>query len=145
MWQSRLNFLALQAERIHPIHRIILDVAIQIRIPAGEQDRILGGPAAGVGIIVPRPKAHQSGVAVVQAAGEAERLEARIGVQEHPASDVVVHPLGEGAVGGVDDQARTAEVVLDQAVGLAVPDQVIGGVAAGGVGEAPQNRRITLR
>ena len=52
------------------------------------------------------------------------------------APSVVVHPLGDGAGGDVDDQRGAAEVVGDDAVGDAALDHVVGHVDPGGVDEA---------
>ena len=56
----------------------------------------------------------------MEAAGEAEGLEAGVAVLDHLAPDVVVHLLDDRAVGRVDDQADAAEVVVEDAVELAV-------------------------
>jgi hypothetical protein len=48
------------------------------------------------------------------------------------------------ASGAVDDQARAAEVILDQPVGLAALDQVIGRIPAGGVDEAADDLVVAV-
>jgi hypothetical protein len=73
---------------------------------------------------------------VVQAAGEAEGLEAGVGVLDDVAPGVVVQLLHHGAVGGVDDEPWAAQVVGDDAVGLAAFDYVRRDVAFVGVDES---------
>ena len=103
--------------RIGPINRIAGHIPIEIPIPAGKADRILGRPAPAIGIVVPRPEAHEPGVTVVEPAGKAEGLEAGFGVAGDGAPDVVVEPLGDGAGFDIDDESLAAEVVGEQAVG----------------------------
>jgi len=55
--------------RIDPIHRIIQTVPIQIRIPAGKSDWVLGRPPSDIQVVITEPEPHQVGVLVVKAAG----------------------------------------------------------------------------
>lgn len=43
--------------QIHPVNGVIPDIGVKIGIPTGKADWILGGPASGLRIIIPRPKA----------------------------------------------------------------------------------------
>ena len=62
---------------------------------------------------------------VVQAAGEAERLEAGSRVEGDVAETVVVDALGDGSGRGVHDEADTAQVIGDESVGVGALDQVV--------------------
>jgi hypothetical protein len=132
------------ARWISPIHRIIRHIGEQIRIPAREQNRVFRRPASGFRIIIPCAKAHQPGVLIVQSAGKSERLETRIRVLCHPAPHVVVHPLRHRAISGVDHEARAAEMILDQPVGLAALDQVVGRIPAASVDEAADDLVVAV-
>jgi len=41
-----------QPKRIDEIHRVVDDIAVQVRGAALEPDRVLGGPAPGGGVVV---------------------------------------------------------------------------------------------
>lgn len=82
---------------------------------------------------------------VVQATREAERLEARIGVEGDDAVFIVVDALGNGAALAVDYQAHAAELVGDDAVGLAALDQVVRHIAAAAVDEAADHLVATVQ
>ena len=73
-------------------------------------------PSTGLTRFGARDYDAETGVGVVETAGEAEGLEAGIAVLDHLAPDVVVQLLDDGARVGVDDQADAAEVVVDEAV-----------------------------
>ncbi len=75
----------------------------------------------------------------MQATRKAEGLESRVGVLRDIAKFVVVEALGDGAVGGVDDQPRAAEVVADDAVGDTALDHVVRDVSAAAVDEGADN------
>lgn len=73
-----------------------------------EQDGVLGGPAAGGGVVVAGAEAVEAGVGVVEAAGEAEGLEAGVGVVEDAAPGVVAKGLYDGAGLSLDDVVDAA-------------------------------------
>jgi len=52
-------------------------IAIQIHSPRAKPDRVFGGPAARLGIIIAGPKPGQAGIAIVNATGKPKRLEGR--------------------------------------------------------------------
>src|SRR5919108_1344304 len=79
----------LQSQRIQPVHGIIQRVAVKVGISATEQDWIFGRPPPRLCIIIPRPKARQLGVRVVEAAGEAKGLEAGVIIEGHAPEGVV--------------------------------------------------------
>ncbi len=60
-------------------------------------ERVGGRPAADLRIVVSGAEADQACVAIVEAAGKAEGLEAGVGVQLDLAEAVVVQALGHGA------------------------------------------------
>ncbi len=105
------------AAGIDPVYRILEHIPIQIRIPALEQDWILGGPSSSLGVVVAGAEADQAGVGIVEATGEAEGLEAGVGVVDDPSPDVVVDPLGDPATLGIDHQADAAQMIGDEPVG----------------------------
>ncbi len=86
--------------------------------PAGEADGVAGEPLGGGGVVVAGAVAGQAGGGVGEAAGVAERLEGGVGVGGDAAPGVVGEALGDGAGGGVDDEADAAAFVGDQPVGL---------------------------
>src|SRR5690606_13679210 len=96
-----------------------------------EAEGVFGGPAPGVGVVVACAEADEAGVGVVVPASEAEGLQAGRGVGEDATPSVEVEALDDVAGGGVDDEADAAEVVLDEAEGLALADHVLGREAAG--------------
>ena len=49
------------------IDRIVQHVPIQIRITTLKPNRIFGGPSSYLGIIIPRPKARELGVLIIEA------------------------------------------------------------------------------
>ena len=61
---------------------------------------------------------------VVHSHAETERYESRIRVLDYITILVVVDTLDNHARGGVDDKARAALVVLDDAIGLATLDDI---------------------
>jgi hypothetical protein len=48
--------------RIHQVRRIIEHIPVEVRLAAGEEDRVLGGPAAGLGVVVAGAEANQAGL-----------------------------------------------------------------------------------
>src|SRR5262249_6026875 len=107
----------IQSLWIPEINGVAHHVAIEIRVAAAEEDRITRGPASHGGIVIAGAEAHQPRARIVESTGEAERLEAGIGVQDHAAPGIVVQPLRDLAGGRIDHQARAAELVLDDLVG----------------------------
>src|SRR5690606_14133844 len=95
-------------------------------------------------IVVAPAEAHQLDVAIPDAAGEAKRLEAGVGVLEHTTVLVVVDPLRDYARCGVDHQPHRAQVVADDAVDGATFDQVLRYVGAGAVNETRHDRSATV-
>src|SRR6185295_4086991 len=95
----------------------------------------LRGPSARLRVIIPRTETHQPRVVIVEAAGESEWLEAGGRVGQHAAKGVVVHPLCDLAVGSVDDEPWTAEMIANDTVTLAPFDQILGHVLARAIDE----------
>src|SRR5947209_10265180 len=91
---------------VEPVDRIVADVAVEVGIPAGEADRVLGRPASGRGIVVPQTEAHQSGLRIVEAAAEPEGLESGPGVEDDPAEGVVVEALCDRSEGSRSTTTR---------------------------------------
>src|SRR5690606_16972894 len=106
-------------------------VGVEVGVAAGEAEGVFGGPAPGVWVVVAGAEADEAGVGVVVPASEAEGLQAGRGVGEDATPSVEVEALDDLAGGGVDDEADAAEVVLDEAEGLAAADHVLGREAAG--------------
>ncbi len=99
--------------------------AIGVKIHASrETDFVFGCPSSDGRIVVASTEADEAGVAVVEASGEAEGLEAGVGVEENDAELVIVDALGDGSVGGVNDEADAAEMVGDDAVHLAAFEHI---------------------
>src|SRR5439155_11954080 len=90
---------------------IVHGVSIEICIPTIKSDRIFGCPPSRSRIIVTGPKAHEPGVLIIEPAGEAEGLEAGIGVEQDVAALVIVHSLHGEAGGGLEDHPRAAQVI----------------------------------
>ena len=118
-----------QPLRINPIHRILQDIPIKVRIAAVKEDGILGRPSSRFGVIVARPKARQLRVRVMQAASKAKRLKARPAVFNNPPPRVIVQLLRDLARLRVDDLPHAAQVVADDQVALACPEHGRGHVA----------------
>ena len=74
-----------------------------------KSERIARGPAPDHRIVVPRPEVHQPGVRIVQPAGKAERLKARIRIAGDGAPGVVAQLLHDGTRRGVDHFHRAAQ------------------------------------
>ena len=110
--------IAAQARGIAEVDRIAVDVGVKIQLPPGYPDGVRCSPAAHARVVVALAEADQSGVAVEDAAAKAERLEARIRVGDGVAVGVVVDPLGDRAVGGVDDEPDASVRVGDHPIGL---------------------------
>ena len=79
------------------------------RVAAAEADGVFGGPSAGLRVVVSGAEADEAGLVVVEAAGEAEGLEAGVGVLEDTAVGIVVEALGDVTGGGVEDPADAAD------------------------------------
>src|SRR5690606_2947255 len=84
---------------------------------ATEEYRVSCRPLTDRGVVVPGAKAEQSSRRVVEAAGEAEGLEAGVAVGEDVAERVVVQGLLHDPCLHIHDAADAAEVVTDEAVG----------------------------
>jgi hypothetical protein len=97
------------AVRIHEVDRVAVGVGVEVRVAAGEAGRVLGGPAGERGVVIASAEAHEARIYVVQAAGEAEGLELRVGIGEDAAMDVVVEALRNRAGLDIDDEAGAAE------------------------------------
>ena len=80
------------------------------------QRGVFGSPPPRLRVVIPRAKAHEPRVAIVEPTGEAERLEARIRVGEHAPEFVVIHPLLDDPCSGVDDEPRAPEVIGEEPV-----------------------------
>ena len=72
-------------------------------------------------------------MSIVQSSRKAEGLEAGIGVGDNAAELVVVEFLNDIAGGNINEQARAAEVVGNDAIGVPAFDQVIRNVSASAV------------
>jgi len=83
---------------------------------------------------------YQTGVGIVQARLEAERLKTGVGVGDDVAERIVVETLGDRAGVGVDDQPDAAREVADEAVGCPVFDHVVGREEARAVDEETDDR-----
>src|SRR5262249_5760764 len=121
---------------------LIPDVPIEIQVAAIEAQRILGRPPSSCWVVIARPEVHEPRITVIEATGEAEGLEAGVGVVSYPTEGVVVHLLGDGAGGHVHHEARTAQVVGDDAIRLPALPHVLRYVAARPVHEAADD--VTL-
>src|SRR5207253_3271190 len=92
------------------------NISVQVHVATVEVNRILDCPATRLRIAVAGAKARKPRVLVVEPTGEAEGLEAGVGVECDVAELVVVDSLDDCASGRVNDQARAAEVITDNAV-----------------------------
>ena len=73
---------------------------------------------------------------VIEASSESKRLEAGVGVVGDVTPYIIVDSLCDAAVGDVDDEPGAAEVVADDAVGVATLDHVVRDVGLGAVDES---------
>ena len=119
--------------RVNPIDRVLQHISIQVGIAPIEKDGVLGGPAAGFGVVVPGAKAGQLGVRVIQPTRIAKGLKTGVAVMSDCAPHVVVHSLGYAAGFGVHDQTHAAQVVADDLVALAPANHGAGAVGFVGV------------
>ena len=78
---------------------IIENVTVKIQIPTAKQYRVLGGPAAGESVVIPRAEASQLSVLITDPVGEGDGLEAGIGVADDVSELVVIDALGDEAGG----------------------------------------------
>ena len=72
---------------------------------------------------------------VVYSARKPKGLKTWVGVIDDIAPHIIVDALGDAAVCGVDDEPGAAQVIRDDAVGLAVPDHVVRHVGPGAIDE----------
>ena len=133
------------SSRISRIDRIIVDIPIKVCIAPGEQDGVFSGPAAGVGIIIAGTEAGEAGVVVIEAACKTKGLEAGVAVLGDLSPDIIVQPLDHAAILSVNDQAGTAQMITEDAVGEAVFDQIIGRVATSGIDKAADDLVVTIQ
>ena len=135
---------------VAPIHGIIVDVCIEIGVRTGEEHRIPARPASNFRVIFAGIEMNQPRIRVVQSAGEAEGLETGIGIAGDGAPDVIVEPLGDGTGFDIDDQARAAEGVGEQAVGALLLgrrvdlDEIGRDIAAVGIDEATDHLVVAV-
>jgi len=71
-----------QPRRVAEVHRVVTAEHVQVQA-AREQDRVLGDPPPGRRVVPTRPEVYQTGVGIVQAGLEAERLKTGVGVLRH--------------------------------------------------------------
>src|SRR5205823_14407583 len=83
-------------------------------------------PASGCSIVIARPEANEFCVLVVEAARKPEGLKSGVGVIDHVAELVVVHALGDLAVGCVHNEPGAAQVIKENSIGSAALHQVVG-------------------
>jgi hypothetical protein len=57
--------LQAEAGRVDEVHRVIGDVAVEVRVAAGEVDRVPGRPPAGLRVVVAGAEADEAGVRVI--------------------------------------------------------------------------------
>ena len=81
-------------------------------------------------MVVAIAELHEPGIAIVEAAREPERLEARARVGEHVAEGVVVEVLLDRSRGRVHDQAHAADLIDDDAMERAALHEEGRGAAA---------------
>ncbi|MNI34579.1 hypothetical protein D3C73_885730 [compost metagenome] len=80
--------------RIAVLHRIIVDIGIQIRLTALEQNRIARRPPARQCIQIPRAEPHQSRSPVLQSTRISDRQrESRIRIRQHASVAVILQLL----------------------------------------------------
>jgi len=60
--------------RVHEVDRIPTHVRVQIRVPAGEANRVWFDPGSGLGVVVSGAQVEEAGVGVEDASGEGEAV-----------------------------------------------------------------------
>ena len=85
--------------------------------PAIQAYWVLAEPSPRLGVVPSAAELDEARVGVVEPALKPERLEAGVGVDQHPPEGVVVEPLRDRAGRRVHDEAHRALVVGDDAVG----------------------------
>jgi len=123
-----------EAEGVDEVDRVVEVVAVEVE-SAVETDRVFRCPAPAVGIVIPRAEPHQTRVRVVQPARKAERLKTGIAVKEHVAEFIVINPLNHSMGRYVNNKPRTAQMIRDDAVGVAAFCHVGGDVRSVAVDE----------
>ena len=123
-----------EAEGVDEVDRVVQVVAVEVET-AVEANRVFRRPATAVGIVIPRAEAHQPRILIVQPAREAERLKSGIAVKEHVAEFVVINPLNHSMGRYVNNKSRTAQMIRDDAVGVAAFCHVGGDVRSVAVDE----------
>src|SRR5438105_10390620 len=113
-----------QTNWINLVHGLTANVTIKIAIKTGEANRVFGGPAPDGGIVVPRAKAYESGVGVVDASSKAKGLKTWSGILGHVAKAIVVHSLDDSARSRIDHKANTANLIGDDAESNPTPHHV---------------------
>ena len=98
---------------VDQVHRIVVRVRVQVE-PAREPRRVLRDEPAGCRVVVARTELVEAGVAVVDAAGEAEREER--GVAARDAERGVLDLGGDASVPDVDRGADRAALVDGEVV-----------------------------
>jgi len=121
---TTVTFNLKQSRRINSIHRLIPYVRIHVPLAIAETSRILRRPSSRMSIIIPRAEAEQLRVLIVHSRAETERYESRIRVLQYITIFVVVDTLDNLARGGVYDKTRTAQMIGDDAIGLATLDDI---------------------
>ena len=77
--------------------------------------------------------------------GESKKLETGVGIENDVSELVIVHALGDGAIGGVDDKPGAAEVIGDYTVRNAALSHVVGDVRLAAVDEAGNDIARTVK
>lgn len=119
-----------------------MHIRIQIRVPTGKKDRVLGGPPARHGVIVASPEARQAGVGVVKTTGETKGLEPRRRISEHVAKLIVVDALRDTSIGNIHHHTHATEVVHQEPVDLTALAHVVGHMWTRGVDERRDHRVV---
>jgi len=60
--------------RVHEVDRIPTDVRVEVRVPAGEANRVWFDPGAGLRVVVSGAEVEEAAVAVEDAASEGETV-----------------------------------------------------------------------
>jgi hypothetical protein len=111
-----VNDLRVQSPKVCVTYRIRVNVQVQVYI-SPKTNRILSRPPPREGVVVSESETNELRIGIIEAAGEAEGLEAGGGVLDDLAEFVVVEALGDGGGGGVYDEQDAAEVTRQNAGG----------------------------